>query len=573
MICCLESPRGTSMKSSLFKSLFAFGTVMLACSCSDKPSSTDNGELNFVPCEDVRFLPAEGFVIFNDHRVTDVNGVQIGTIVTVPGTTVVIVKDMAGNNLINQLDLSDASKVKVIAGNPSKCAVTPPPANVSSCVDAWYLAVSDKNFLIYSDFTVADEAGNLVGNMVPNGTGLTMLVDLAGNPIVNNIDLNNLSLIKGDGIRYKIVEPARLLKDATGNYVIYYTSTVVTDANGNPVGFIDLTTGVITSVTTSAVLTVANLATLPILQTNSKCVDYQAPVVSSSSALPVVSSSSIYVPPTSSSSTPIIASSSSVVKSSSSTAKSSSSVVKSSSSSVVTGGCPTIKTKGGGGSGWATRYWDCCKPHCSWPEHANGNYSKQCTNKGKSENTNWGDGSICSGGSQMTCTSQIPFTIDGCTEMAFAFAAVPASNGGQCGKCFQLTFTGTGKYSNDANIKKLKGKKLIIMATNVGGDVQQGQFDIMIPGGGVGIFNGCSSMGWGSQGAQYGGLLSDCETETNYKAGKYASCLTEKCNSSFANDPEAKKGCLFLATWMGAAGNPNHDYVEVECPQVLKDKY
>jgi hypothetical protein len=157
--------------------------------------------------------------------------------------------------------------------------------------------------------------------------------------------------------------------------------------------------------------------------------------------------------------------------------------------------------------------------------------------------------------------------------MAFAFAAVPAANGGSCGKCFQLTFTGTGKYSNDANIKRLKGKKLIIMATNVGGDVQQGQFDIMIPGGGVGIFNGCSSMGWGSQGAQYGGLLSDCETETKYAAGKYKSCLTEKCNKSFANDEQARKGCLFLADWMGAAGNPEHNYVEVECPQVLKDKY
>jgi hypothetical protein len=24
---------------------------------------------------------------------------------------------------------------------------------------------------------------------------------------------------------------------------------------------------------------------------------------------------------------------------------------------------------------------------------------------------------------------------------------------------------------------------------------------------------------------------------------------------------------------MGAAGNPEHNYVEVECPQVLKDKY
>ena len=415
---------------------------------------------------------------------------------------------------------------------------------------------------------MTDEAGTQVGTIVASsGSPLVNIVDLSGKPIINNIDLNSLTLSHGDNVRYKILEPAFHLKDATGDYVIYQ-NTVVTLPDGTPIGYADFATNSIKYIDQVTVLTTtSNILTLPILTPGGKCVDYAGVVASSSSTNPVYSSSSVYNPPNpnSSSATP---------KSSSSKPKSSSSAPPPSSSSApVTNQCPTIKTKGGGGSGWATRYWDCCKPHCSWPEHAHGNYSKQCTNKGKTENTNWGDGSICSGGSQMTCTSQIPFTIDGCTEMAFAFAAVPAANGGQCGKCFQLTFTGTGKYSNDANIKRLKGKKLIIMATNVGGDVQQGQFDIMIPGGGVGIFNGCSSMGWGSQGAQYGGLLSDCETETKYAAGKYKSCLTEKCNKSFANDEQARKGCLFLADWMGAAGNPEHNYVEVECPQVLKDKY
>ena len=248
--------------------------------------------------------------------------------------------------------------------------------------------------------------------------------------------------------------------------------------------------------------------------------------------------------------------------------------MQSSSSSKPTGGCPTIKTKSGGrsGSGWATRYWDCCKPHCSWSEHAHGNYSRQCTNKGKTESTDWGGGSVCSGGGLMTCTSQIPFTVDGCTEMGFAFAAVPASDGGSCGKCYQLTFTGEGKYATDANHKAIKGKKLIIMTTNIGGDVQQGQFDIMIPGGGVGMFNGCNGMGWGAQGEQYGGLLSDCEKESNYSPGATLNCLQKKCNSVFSNDAQAKEGCLFLAGFMHAAGNPLHNYEEVECPQVLKDK-
>ena len=111
------------------------------------------------------------------------------------------------------------------------------------------------------------------------------------------------------------------------------------------------------------------------------------------------------------------------------------------------------------------------------------------------------------------------------------------------------------------------------MTTNIGGDVQQGQFDIMIPGGGVGMFNGCSQMGWGPQGEQYGGLLSDCEKEKNYKPAATLTCLKEKCNSVFSNDSQAKQGCLFLAEFMHGAGNPLHDYVEVECPDVLKSKY
>ena len=562
------------MKSSLFKSLFALGTVMLACSCSDKTSSSDNGELGFVPCEDVRFLPNEGLVIFTDLSVTDINGQPAGIAVPVPGTTIVIIKDLAGNNLVDQFDLTDPARSKVIAGDPSQCA-----SKVSTCEDARLFISNNKKYLVYPDYSVTDEGWSLVGTTTVISGMTVSITDLSGNIMANNVDLASLQLIQGDGIRYTIYEPAYHLKDATGDYLIYL-STLVTDPKGVAIGYADFTTGIIKSADLTRTLTQGNITAQPILLPTSKCVDYvnlNAPSSSSVQPQPASSSSSAYVPPTqSSSSTPIIVSSSSIIKSSSSsTPKSSSSVVVSSSSSApVNSGCPTIKTKGGAsGSGWATRYWDCCKPHCSWPEHAGGNYSKQCTNKGKSENTNWGDGSICSGGSQMTCTSQIPFTIDGCTDMAFAFAAVPAANGGSCGKCFQLTFDGTGKYSNDANIKKLKGKKLIIMATNVGGDVQQGQFDIMIPGGGVGIFNGCSSMGWGSQGDQYGGLLSECEKESNYKATKYKSCLTEKCNKSFANDAEAKKGCLFLADWMGAAGNPNHNYVEVECPQVLKDKY
>ena len=564
--------RGTSMNYPLLKSLISLGTLMLVCSCSDdKPSPSDNGGSEIpVPCADAWYFPDQGLLAYQDQRVTDLADQQVGTIVFFPGTTAAVVKDMAGNILINQVDLSKTTK---LTGDPSKCNTNPvpqPDASISSCISAWYLK-ADKDYLIYEDFTVTDKTGNLVGTAVAVQNTVVNIIDFSGNPIVNNIDLAMQPIINGDGVRYKIVQPAYHLKDATGDYLIYET-TVVTSPDGTTIGYVDFTTGTIYKTDKRTPITTANIVALPILLPGGKCVDYVPPVVSSSSQAPVLSSSS--QPKSSSSSQPKSSSSTPKSSSSSQPKSSSSSQPKSSSSSAVTGQCPTIKTKGGAsGSGWATRYWDCCMPSCSWNENSGGNPAKVCDSKGKNTIGN-GSGSVCSGGAGATCTSQIPFTVDGCTEMAFAFAAVPASNGGQCGKCFQLTFTGEGHYSStNANTKKLKGKKLIIMVTNIGGDVNQGQFDIMIPGGGVGAFNGCSQMGWGSQGQQYGGLLSDCETETKYSAAKYKSCLTEKCNKSFSNDEQARKGCLFLADWMGAAGNPEHNYVEVECPQVLKDKY
>jgi len=48
--------------------------------------------------------------------------------------------------------------------------------------------------------------------------------------------------------------------------------------------------------------------------------------------------------------------------------------------------------------------------------------------------------------------------------------------------------------------------------------------------------------------------------------------VLNKCNQNISNET-GRKGCLFLANFLEAAGNPLHSYKEVECPQVLKDKY
>jgi len=228
--------------------------------------------------------------------------------------------------------------------------------------------------------------------------------------------------------------------------------------------------------------------------------------------------------------------------------------------------------RGVSGSGWATRYWDCCKPSCGWSSNTNGaNTARSCFVNGTVITTELQ--SICheSHGPATACVSQVPFAVS--SSLGYAFAAVPAADGGLCGRCFDLEFTGEGKYGTNSNHQAIKGKHLIIMCSNVGSDVQQGQFDIMIPGGGVGIYNGCSGFpNWNyNSGNQYGGLLSDCESLGGENT--LQSCLTSKCRDSFGSDNEALSGCLFLADWMHAASNPMHKYREVECPLALKELY
>ena len=117
------------------------------------------------------------------------------------------------------------------------------------------------------------------------------------------------------------------------------------------------------------------------------------------------------------------------------------------------------------------------------------------------------------------------------------------------------------------------------MASNIGYDVSSFQFDVMIPGGGVGNFNGCNDILGTNLGRTYGGLLSDCEDEVGYSGDdetiytKRKECLTNKCKNAFSSNTKAKQGCLFLAEFLEAAGNPLHNFKEIECPEELKKRY
>ena len=214
--------------------------------------------------------------------------------------------------------------------------------------------------------------------------------------------------------------------------------------------------------------------------------------------------------------------------------------------------------------GYATRYWDSCKPHCAWSGKG-GPVARTCQTNGVSQ-ASVDDASVCDGGNAGTCFDQTPQIVN--DTIAYAFAATPGG-GNDCGKCYMLTFTGTGASATgtptDEHHQKIKGKHLIVMANNIGYDVGNNQFDLMIPGGGPGKYNGCGKMGISCAGAQYGGFLTTC----NYDKG----CLINMCNSEYANNSSLKNGCLFLANWMDAANNPEIEFVQVECPSALTAKY
>ena len=215
-------------------------------------------------------------------------------------------------------------------------------------------------------------------------------------------------------------------------------------------------------------------------------------------------------------------------------------------------------------TGYATRYWDSCKPHCAWSGKG-GPIARTCQTDGVSR-ASVDDASVCDGGIAGTCFDQTPQIVN--DTIAYAFAATPGG-GNDCGKCYMLTFTGKGseaKGSSTPNANaKIKGKHLIVMASNIGYDVSHNQFDLMIPGGGAGEFKkGCSAMHISCAGADYGGFL----TTSNFDKQR----LIQMCNSEYSNT-SLRNGCLFLANWMEGADNPEIEFVQVECPSALSAKY
>ena len=202
-----------------------------------------------------------------------------------------------------------------------------------------------------------------------------------------------------------------------------------------------------------------------------------------------------------------------------------------------------------GGNGYATRYWDCCQTACSQ------NDGHRCNQDGVTRTGN--TSSACNGGGSFACYDESPHAISDCLSYGYIAKANP-----NCGGCYRIQFTGEGQYNaNDPGSKAIKGKQMIVKVSNTGSDVAGNQFDLMIPGGGVGLFNACSRQ-WNATdlGAQYGGFLTNC-TGT-YSAKK--DCVRQQCSKIPAG--AARDGCLWFVDWLQAADDPKFTSEATNCP-------
>lgn len=205
-----------------------------------------------------------------------------------------------------------------------------------------------------------------------------------------------------------------------------------------------------------------------------------------------------------------------------------------------------------GGEGFATRYWDCCQPHCAQQT------GHKCSQDGT---TRTGDGtSSCNGGGSFACYDESPRAVSECLSYGYIAKANP-----NCGGCYRIQFTGQGEHDvNDPGSQMIQGKQMIVKVSNTGSDVAGNQFDLMIPGGGVGMFNACSRQ-WGRNdlGEQYGGFLSECTDQHNgFEARK--ACVRDGCMKIPAG--AAREGCLWFVDWLQIADNPRFTSQPTDCP-------
>ncbi|MCL2688941.1 MAG: hypothetical protein FWE57_03710 [Chitinispirillia bacterium] len=235
-------------------------------------------------------------------------------------------------------------------------------------------------------------------------------------------------------------------------------------------------------------------------------------------------------------------------------------------------------------TGWLSRYWDGCKPSCAWTDNAGAaGATRHCDMQDRPLATGNGQQSSCRGGTSFTCWDMIPWVSSNDPLLAYGFVATTPPN--TCGTCWELTFVGRGQHGTHPTHQALTGRRMIVMATNIGGDVGVNQFDLLVPGGGVGLFDSFSwqlglnsgynpgNQGHPSLGHQYGGFLRNCGDGA---LAPTQACVRERCNTVFAGTGRRewlRAGCNFYVDWLMAANNPEFTRRTVACPAELLGRH
>lgn len=238
---------------------------------------------------------------------------------------------------------------------------------------------------------------------------------------------------------------------------------------------------------------------------------------------------------------------------------------------------PYPPLNGQGSKAKTTRYWDCCKPSCGWSGKG-GRIIDSCNLSGQNIGANDQSRSVCDNGDAQTCHGMAPASPSASSEVAYVFAAI---NGVSCGSCFQAEFTGTANdgQAGDEGTQRLKGKTMVVMATNIG-DIGGGgtHFDLLIPGGGLGVMTSGCPKAFGVDanqrenilGPDRGGFRTACANAGGLDAMKQ--CIRDKCKTVFEDKgfADLAKGCYWYVDWFEAADNPDIVYKPLDqCPQEL----